>query len=64
MLGTCSWTKIKGEEGRAAKAGLEEQSGAFSVPFRNRLAGIAKEWVGKREEERSSEGSGLMGGAG
>lgn len=56
MLGTCSWTKIKGEEGRAAKAELEEQSGVFSVPFRNRLAGIAKEW--------SSEGSGLMGGAG
>lgn len=53
MLGTCSWTKIKGEEGRAAKAELEEQSRVFSVPFRNRLAGIAKEWVGKREEKRS-----------
>lgn len=64
MLGTCSWTKIKGEEGRAAKAELEEQSGVFSVPFRNQLAGIAKKWIGKHEEERSSEGSGLMGGAG
>lgn len=42
MLGTCSWTKIKGEEGRGAKAELEEQSRVFSVPFRNGQAGIMK----------------------
>ena len=56
MLGTCSWTKIKGEEGRGAKAELEGQSRVFSVPFGNRLAGIMKTWVWGTERREAQRG--------
>lgn len=62
MLGTCSWTKIKGEEGRGAEAELEEQSRVFLMPFRNWLPGTTEKWV--QGTRRRGQGAVLTDGAG